>query len=34
MNDPMVSGGRRVSSAGGLQNAQFGIRRDGTLVTG
>lgn len=30
----VVSGGRRVSSAGGLQNAQFGIRRDGTLVTG
>ncbi|XP_055991158.1 N-acetylglucosamine-1-phosphodiester alpha-N-acetylglucosaminidase [Sorex fumeus] len=29
-----VSDGRRVSSAGGLQNAQFGIRRDGTLVTG
>nr|XP_031543061.1 N-acetylglucosamine-1-phosphodiester alpha-N-acetylglucosaminidase isoform X6 [Vicugna pacos] len=30
----VVSDGRRVSSAGGLQNAQFGIRRDGTLVTG
>lgn len=30
----VVSGGRRVSSAGGLRNAQFGIRRDGTLVTG
>ncbi|XP_074052427.1 LOW QUALITY PROTEIN: N-acetylglucosamine-1-phosphodiester alpha-N-acetylglucosaminidase [Macrotis lagotis] len=30
----VVSNGRRVSSAGGLQNAQFGIRRDGTLVTG
>ncbi|KAM5227452.1 N-acetylglucosamine-1-phosphodiester alpha-N-acetylglucosaminidase [Ctenodactylus gundi] len=29
-----VSDGRRVSSAGGLLNAQFGIRRDGTLVTG
>lgn len=29
-----VSAGRRVSSAGGLRNAQFGIRRDGTLVTG
>ncbi|XP_036885782.1 N-acetylglucosamine-1-phosphodiester alpha-N-acetylglucosaminidase isoform X2 [Sturnira hondurensis] len=30
----VVSDRRRVSSAGGLQNAQFGIRRDGTLVTG
>uniref|UniRef100_A0A673TMJ6 N-acetylglucosamine-1-phosphodiester alpha-N-acetylglucosaminidase n=1 Tax=Suricata suricatta TaxID=37032 RepID=A0A673TMJ6_SURSU len=30
----VVSDGRPVSSAGGLQNAQFGIRRDGTLVTG
>nr|KAF6441601.1 N-acetylglucosamine-1-phosphodiester alpha-N-acetylglucosaminidase [Rousettus aegyptiacus] len=30
----VVSDGQRVSSAGGLQNAQFGIRRDGTLVTG
>lgn len=30
----VVSAGRPVSSAGGLQNAQFGIRRDGTLVTG
>lgn len=30
----VVSDGRRVSSSGGLQNAQFGIRRDGTLVTG
>ncbi|XP_036266550.1 N-acetylglucosamine-1-phosphodiester alpha-N-acetylglucosaminidase isoform X2 [Pipistrellus kuhlii] len=30
----VVSDARRVSSAGGLQNAQFGIRRDGTLVTG
>lgn len=29
-----VSDGRRVSSSRGLQNAQFGIRRDGTLVTG
>nr|KAF6490352.1 N-acetylglucosamine-1-phosphodiester alpha-N-acetylglucosaminidase [Molossus molossus] len=30
----VVSDGRPVSSAGGIQNAQFGIRRDGTLVTG
>jgi N-acetylglucosamine-1-phosphodiester alpha-N-acetylglucosaminidase len=30
----VVSDARRVSDAGGLQNAQFGIRRDGTLVTG
>uniref|UniRef100_G3T2D5 N-acetylglucosamine-1-phosphodiester alpha-N-acetylglucosaminidase n=1 Tax=Loxodonta africana TaxID=9785 RepID=G3T2D5_LOXAF len=30
----VVSDGRRVSSSRGLQNAQFGIRRDGTLVTG
>ncbi|XP_053413374.1 N-acetylglucosamine-1-phosphodiester alpha-N-acetylglucosaminidase isoform X2 [Nycticebus coucang] len=30
----VVSDKRRVSSSGGLQNAQFGIRRDGTLVTG
>ncbi|XP_048188667.1 N-acetylglucosamine-1-phosphodiester alpha-N-acetylglucosaminidase [Perognathus longimembris pacificus] len=30
----VVSDGQRVSSSGGLQNAQFGIRRDGTLVTG
>ncbi|XP_028914299.1 N-acetylglucosamine-1-phosphodiester alpha-N-acetylglucosaminidase isoform X3 [Ornithorhynchus anatinus] len=30
----LVSDGRRVGDAGGLQNAQFGIRRDGTLVTG
>ncbi|XP_028712129.1 N-acetylglucosamine-1-phosphodiester alpha-N-acetylglucosaminidase [Peromyscus leucopus] len=30
----VVSDGRLVSSSGGLQNAQFGIRRDGTLVTG
>ncbi|XP_058426093.1 N-acetylglucosamine-1-phosphodiester alpha-N-acetylglucosaminidase isoform X2 [Diceros bicornis minor] len=30
----VVSDGRLVSNAGGLQNAQFGIRRDGTLVTG
>ncbi|XP_058290094.1 N-acetylglucosamine-1-phosphodiester alpha-N-acetylglucosaminidase isoform X3 [Hylobates moloch] len=30
----VVSDERRVSSSGGLQNAQFGIRRDGTLVTG
>ncbi|XP_036053709.1 N-acetylglucosamine-1-phosphodiester alpha-N-acetylglucosaminidase isoform X2 [Onychomys torridus] len=30
----VVSNGRLVSSSGGLQNAQFGIRRDGTLVTG
>ncbi|XP_032113951.1 N-acetylglucosamine-1-phosphodiester alpha-N-acetylglucosaminidase isoform X4 [Sapajus apella] len=30
----VVSNERRVSSSGGLQNAQFGIRRDGTLVTG
>lgn len=30
----VVSDGRMVSSSGGLQNAQFGIRRDGTLVTG
>ncbi|ELW72149.1 N-acetylglucosamine-1-phosphodiester alpha-N-acetylglucosaminidase [Tupaia chinensis] len=30
----VVSDGRPVSSSGGLQNAQFGIRRDGTLVTG
>lgn len=29
-----VSDGRRVSRSRGLQNAQFGIRRDGTLVTG
>lgn len=30
----VVSDGRRVSRSRGLQNAQFGIRRDGTLVTG
>ncbi|XP_052052362.1 N-acetylglucosamine-1-phosphodiester alpha-N-acetylglucosaminidase isoform X3 [Apodemus sylvaticus] len=30
----VVSDGQLVSSSGGLQNAQFGIRRDGTLVTG
>ncbi|XP_060028414.1 N-acetylglucosamine-1-phosphodiester alpha-N-acetylglucosaminidase isoform X2 [Erinaceus europaeus] len=30
----VVSHGRRVSSAGGLRNAGFGVRRDGTLVTG
>ncbi|KAM6155915.1 LOW QUALITY PROTEIN: N-acetylglucosamine-1-phosphodiester alpha-N-acetylglucosaminidase [Rhynchocyon petersi] len=30
----VVSDGRLVSSSKGLQNAQFGIRRDGTLVTG
>ncbi|XP_006895303.1 PREDICTED: LOW QUALITY PROTEIN: N-acetylglucosamine-1-phosphodiester alpha-N-acetylglucosaminidase [Elephantulus edwardii] len=30
----VVSDGRLVSSSQGLQNAQFGIRRDGTLVTG
>ncbi|XP_007982963.3 N-acetylglucosamine-1-phosphodiester alpha-N-acetylglucosaminidase [Chlorocebus sabaeus] len=30
----VVSDERRVSSSGGLQNAQFGIRRDGTLVIG
>ncbi|XP_038618636.1 N-acetylglucosamine-1-phosphodiester alpha-N-acetylglucosaminidase [Tachyglossus aculeatus] len=30
----LVSDGRRVRAAGGPQNAQFGIRRDGTLVTG
>lgn len=30
----VVSDGRLVSSSGGLQNAQFGIRRDGTIVTG
>ncbi|XP_027694855.1 N-acetylglucosamine-1-phosphodiester alpha-N-acetylglucosaminidase [Vombatus ursinus] len=30
----IVSDGDQVSSSGGLQNAQFGIRQDGTLVTG
>uniref|UniRef100_A0A8D0Q751 N-acetylglucosamine-1-phosphodiester alpha-N-acetylglucosaminidase n=1 Tax=Sus scrofa TaxID=9823 RepID=A0A8D0Q751_PIG len=30
----VVSDGRLVGNAEGLQNAQFGIRRDGTLVTG
>lgn len=30
----VVSDGRLVSSSGGLQNAHFGIRHDGTLVTG
>ncbi|XP_051820125.1 N-acetylglucosamine-1-phosphodiester alpha-N-acetylglucosaminidase isoform X1 [Antechinus flavipes] len=30
----IVSNGYRVGSSGGLQNAQFGIRQDGTLVTG
>ncbi|XP_014325282.1 N-acetylglucosamine-1-phosphodiester alpha-N-acetylglucosaminidase [Xiphophorus maculatus] len=30
----VVSSGRLVQDSGGLQNAQFGIRRDGTLVFG
>ncbi|XP_070821657.1 N-acetylglucosamine-1-phosphodiester alpha-N-acetylglucosaminidase-like isoform X1 [Chaetodon trifascialis] len=30
----VVSDGRRVQDSGGLQNAQFGIRRDGSLVFG
>uniref|UniRef100_A0A7M4FZQ1 N-acetylglucosamine-1-phosphodiester alpha-N-acetylglucosaminidase n=1 Tax=Crocodylus porosus TaxID=8502 RepID=A0A7M4FZQ1_CROPO len=30
----VVSDGRLVKNAGGLQNAQFGIRKDGTLVFG
>ncbi|NXL93347.1 NAGPA acetylglucosaminidase, partial [Alectura lathami] len=30
----VVSDGRLVQNAGGLQNAQFGIRRDGTMVFG
>ncbi|XP_055358991.1 N-acetylglucosamine-1-phosphodiester alpha-N-acetylglucosaminidase isoform X2 [Betta splendens] len=30
----VVSDGRRVQDSGGVQNAQFGIRRDGTLVFG
>ncbi|XP_061676786.1 N-acetylglucosamine-1-phosphodiester alpha-N-acetylglucosaminidase isoform X2 [Syngnathoides biaculeatus] len=30
----LVSDGRMVQDSGGVQNAQFGIRRDGTLVTG
>ncbi|XP_074510538.1 N-acetylglucosamine-1-phosphodiester alpha-N-acetylglucosaminidase-like [Sebastes fasciatus] len=30
----VVSDGRAVQDSGGLQNAQFGIRRDGTLVFG
>ncbi|KAL7394538.1 hypothetical protein ABVT39_027504 [Epinephelus coioides] len=30
----VVSDGSRVQDSGGLQNAQFGIRRDGTLVFG
>ncbi|XP_043922500.1 N-acetylglucosamine-1-phosphodiester alpha-N-acetylglucosaminidase [Protopterus annectens] len=30
----VVSDGKLVQSAGGLQNAQFGIRKDGTLVFG
>nr|XP_008114997.1 PREDICTED: N-acetylglucosamine-1-phosphodiester alpha-N-acetylglucosaminidase isoform X1 [Anolis carolinensis] len=30
----VVSDGRLVQSAGGVQNAQFGIRKDGTLVVG
>lgn len=30
----VVSDGRLVQDSGGVQNAQFGIRRDGTLVFG
>ncbi|XP_061632973.1 N-acetylglucosamine-1-phosphodiester alpha-N-acetylglucosaminidase isoform X2 [Phyllopteryx taeniolatus] len=30
----VVSDGRMVQDSGGMQNAQFGIRRDGTLVFG
>lgn len=30
----VVSDGRLVQNAHGLQNAQFGIRRDGTMVFG
>lgn len=30
----IVSNGRMVQDSGGVQNAQFGIRRDGTLVFG
>lgn len=30
----VVSDGRMVRDGGGVQNAQFGIRRDGTLVFG
>ncbi|XP_028280919.1 N-acetylglucosamine-1-phosphodiester alpha-N-acetylglucosaminidase [Parambassis ranga] len=30
----VVSNGRRVQDSGGVQNAQFGIRKDGTLVFG
>lgn len=30
----VVSGGRLVRDSGGVQNAQFGIRKDGTLVFG
>ena len=30
----VVSDGRMVRDSGGVQNAQFGIRRDGTLVFG
>lgn len=30
----VVSDGRMVQDGGGIQNAQFGIRRDGTLVFG
>ncbi|XP_025059516.1 N-acetylglucosamine-1-phosphodiester alpha-N-acetylglucosaminidase isoform X4 [Alligator sinensis] len=30
----VVSDGRLVKNAGGLQNAQFGIRKDGTMVFG
>lgn len=30
----IVSNGRRVQDGGGVQNAQFGIRRDGSLVFG
>ncbi|XP_056237454.1 N-acetylglucosamine-1-phosphodiester alpha-N-acetylglucosaminidase [Seriola aureovittata] len=30
----LVSNGRKVQDSGGVQNAQFGIRRDGTLVFG
>lgn len=30
----IVSNGRLVQSAGGVQNANFGIRQDGTIVTG
>lgn len=30
----VVSAGRMVQDSGGVQNAQFGIRRDGSLVFG